>query len=112
MTLYMYAKYRSELICVNISRACKLMVLSIYTCRSIKYLLKVENLVLSVSQLAQSHSITPLLTALSSSFLENHFSGLSPPQESSSDDATALNVLLSLIDEIQLEEPCVYQLVK
>ena len=81
-------------------------------CRSIKYLLKVDDLVSSVSQLAQSHSISPLVTAVSSSLLENHFSNLSPPAECSSDDAGALNVLLSLIDEIQLEESCAYQLVK
>ncbi len=85
-------------------------------CRSIKYLLKVDDLVSAVSQLALSHSISPLLTAVSSSLLENHFSNLSPPTESSSDGAgagaSALNVLLSLIDEIQLEESCVYQLIK
>jgi hypothetical protein len=83
-------------------------------CRSIKYLLKVDDLVSAVSQLALSHSISPLLTGVSSSLLENHFSNLSPSMESSSDgaDTGALNVLLSLIDEIQLEESCVYQLVK
>ena len=81
-------------------------------CRSIKYLLKVDDLVSAVSQLALSHSISPLLTALSSSLLENHFSNLSPSPESSFDGATALNVLLNLVDEIQLEESCVYQFVK
>ena len=81
-------------------------------CRSIKYLLRVDDLVSAVSQLAQSHSISPLVTAVSSSLLENHFNNLSSPAECSSDHAGALNVLLSLIDEIQLEESCVYQLVK
>ena len=66
----------------------------------------------AVSQLALSHSISPLLTAVSSSLLENHFSRLSPSLENSSDGAGALSVLLSLIDEIQLEESCVYQLIK
>lgn len=75
-------------------------------------MLKVDDLVSAVSQLALSHSISPLLMAMSSSLLENHFSNLSPPTENSSDDTGALSVLLSLIDDIQLEESCVYQLVK
>lgn len=66
----------------------------------------------AVSRLALTHSISPLLTALSSSLLERHFSGLSPPTETSSNEPSALNVLLNLLDEIQLEESCVYQLVK
>ena len=75
-------------------------------------MLKVDDLVSAVSQLALSHSISPLLMAMSSSLLENHFSNLSPPTENSSVDTGALSVLLSLIDDIQLEESCVYQLVK
>ena len=66
----------------------------------------------AMSQLALSHSISPLLTAVSSSLLENHFGNISSPLANSSDGACASSILLSLIDEIQLEESCVHLLIK
>ena len=67
----------------------------------------------SVSQLHQNHSITQLLTALLSSLLASHFNSLLPPlQGGSSDDSGAVEILLNLIDEMELEEQGAFQLVK
>ena len=67
------------------------------------------NLVSSLSQLSQSYSISSLLSALLSSLLENHFSSLTGNEQA---DNASLSVLLSLVEEIQLEEQSAYQFVK
>ena len=70
-----------------------------------KHLLNLDTLVPSLSQLYKGHPVAPLITALLSSLLEHHF-------KSFSENDSVLNVLLSLIEEIKLEEAAAYQLVK
>lgn len=73
--------------------------------RTVKHLLNLDALVPSLSQLYKGHPVAPLITALLSSLLEYHF-------KSFSENDNVLNVLLSLIEEIKLEEAAAYQLVK
>ena len=70
--------------------------------RALKYLLKFSSLVSGLSSLIHSHSIAPLLSVLLFSLLSHHFDYL---HESSS---AALELMLSLLDEVALEGDLVY----
>lgn len=70
-------------------------------------MLKLDNLASSISQLVQNHSVLPLLAALLASLLDYHFSDLSLLR-----DDSVLNVLLSLVEEIELEEAIAYRFMK
>ena len=78
-----------------------------FVSRTVKHLLKLDNPASSISKLVENHSVSWLLTALLASLLVYHFSNLSPLH-----DDCALNVLLSLIEEIELDETIAYQFLK
>ena len=75
--------------------------------RTVKHLLKLDNLASFISELVQNHSVSSLLAALLASLLDYHFSDLSPLR-----DDSALNILLKLIEEVELDETIAYQFLK
>ena len=76
-------------------------------CRTVRNLLRVASLVPLLSSLSSTHDVSPLLKLLLSALISAHFA-----QSGSHGNSVAMETMMSLLDEIHLEDKVVSVLLR